>query len=63
MNYKLLAKLEEAIEKFVNENCDDDEWPDTYWPDNGSKLVTQAASLIIDSFEAERVYIKDNTIS
>ncbi len=61
MHYKLLAELEKVIQDFADKHCEDDEWPDIYWPDNGSHLVTNAASLIIDAFTAEKNYIDSET--
>lgn len=61
MKTKLLERLEEAIEKFVEENCDLDIWPQLFWPDNGTELVAKAASLVIDAFESENEYIDNET--
>jgi hypothetical protein len=50
MQPKLYSKLYEAIEKFLNDNCETDEYQalDFYSPDNMGLHMTNAAATVFD---------------
>ena len=60
MNTRLLAALEEAIDKWVDSECDKDDWIRAYWPQNGVELMAKAAAAVVDALEAEKVFIDNN---
>jgi len=40
---RLRAALEKSIEKFLADQCEQDDWPDVYWPDTFAERMADAA--------------------
>ena len=51
MKPKMFAKLHEAMLKFVNQNCETDEWQqeDFLSPDDLELMMAKAAELVFDT--------------
>lgn len=60
MNTKLLASLEDVLEKWVDEHSQEDGWINGYFPEKGTELMAKAVSVVLDSFDSEYQYFTDN---
>ena len=60
MNTRLLAELEKAIEVWMNENCEADDWPNAYVYDDEAKDMAKAASLVFDASVRGQAFAEDN---
>jgi len=49
MKTGLYATLEKAIERWLNDHCEDDEWPDSYIYEDQSKDMAKAVELVFDA--------------
>jgi len=64
MNINLKATLYNAIEKWMNDNCESDDWPKIYVGNKTSDLMAEAAASVLDAVEEFQVYgIKEGYIS
>ncbi len=61
MESHLFVSLEDAINKWMNDHCEDNEWPDAYIYDNQTKDMAQAAALVFDSNVKGQKYLEDNS--
>jgi len=61
MKAKFMAILEDKMQEFVNEICEDDDAPDMWYPENCTILMAQAAATIIDACVAEKNHIETQT--
>lgn len=57
MNARLYANLVELMEKFIEENCESDNWPD-FWADEdlAEDMASAAKLVIIGRVKAQRFY-------
>ena len=49
MKTKLLLSLEEIMQKWLDEHCEDDEWPSAYCYIDLARDMSIAAQLVFDS--------------
>jgi len=57
MNTMLQAKLEEAIQKWADDNCESDEWPQDTWTGADTVLLmTEAARAVFDAVVKSQEY-------
>ena len=49
MKAALLAGLEEAIDKWMDAHCEDDDWPQAYVYQGEAADMAQAAALVFDA--------------
>ena len=55
MDTRLKAKMETAIEKVINDNCEDDYWQHYIHPEL-YRQMTEAAELVFDSAQNAQAY-------
>jgi hypothetical protein len=60
MHPKLFASLHEAVEKWTDENTDNDGWPNFHWPDGGDLMLTQAIANAFDIMVAASQQAEEN---
>ena len=58
MNINLKATLYNAMEKWMNDNCESDNWPAMYIGDKTSDLMAEAAASVFDAVEEFQIYGK-----
>jgi hypothetical protein len=58
MNINLKATLYNVMEKWMNENCETDDWPNTYVGNETSNLMAEAAAAVFNAVEEIQVYGK-----
>lgn len=58
MKTSLRAKLEQAIQDWVEENCEGEDWPNIYVSENLSELMTNAAATVMDGMESHEQYLQ-----
>ena len=58
MNTRLLAELEKAIEVWMNENCEKDDWPLTYVYDKEAADMAKAAAMVFNASFKGQEYAK-----
>ena len=62
MDIHLKVKLQDAIERWYNDNFDEDDWPErTYMGNKTIPLMTDAAETVLDAVVEIQDYI-ENTI-
>ena len=59
MNINLKATLHNAMEEWMNDNCNTDNWPNMYVGDKTSDLMAEAAASVFDAVEEIQVYGKE----
>lgn len=59
MNPILFAKLFSAMEKFIEQNCESDEWQDFWSPENLALHMAQAASIVLTATIESSVFTKE----
>ena len=61
MSTKLKASLESAIQKWIDENADTDDWLLAYWPDSQTARMAEAAySVMMASVEGQQYADSEN---
>ena len=54
MKISLLASLENAMSKWIEESCEEDDWPDFYVHEDLATQMAKAAAIVIDaSFDGQ----------
>ena len=61
MDSHLFDSLEDAIEKWLNDHCEDDEWPNVFVYSNQSKDMAQAAALVFDASVKGQEFAKNES--
>ena len=61
MDSHLLVSLENTIEKWLNDHCEDDEWPNAFVYENQSKDMANAAALVFDASVKGQEFLEDNS--
>jgi DNA phosphorothioation-dependent restriction protein DptG len=62
MHVKFLADLQEIMQKFLDEHCEEDEWPDSFCHPELSKHMAQAASTVYDATFASSKYTEKECV-
>lgn len=60
MDSHLLVTLEDVVEKWMNDHCEDDEWPQSYVYEYQSRDMAKAAELVFDASTKGQEYLKIN---
>ena len=60
MNAKIYAELEEAIDGWIQRNCDKTEWPEIILGDDTVAFMAQAARNVFDACQESQAYAKRN---
>ncbi len=58
MNARLLAELEEYINKWSDANCEKGDWPNGYWYEEQTAEMAKAASLVFDASNSGQAFAK-----
>ena len=61
MDSHLFVSLEDVVEKWMNDHCQDDEWPSFYVYENQSKDMAKAAELVFDANVKGQEYLENNS--
>ncbi len=61
MKTNLFASLENVLEKWLNNHCEDDEWPSAYVYDNQSRDMAKAAELVFDASIKGQTFLENNS--
>ena len=59
MKTALLSQLEEAIELWMNENCEEDYWTENYVYSDLSKDMAKAAEMVFDACDKGQSFLKE----
>lgn len=57
---KLKASLAKKISEWVDENCEEKEWPSFYIHDEGDALMTDAAYSVFMAMYQSQAFAKEN---
>jgi hypothetical protein len=64
MNTLLMAKLEEKIQQWADDNCESDTWPDGWTGGDTVLLMTEAARAVFDAvMEAQEHAIREGVLA
>lgn len=56
MKPALYASLVEHLQKWVNSNCEENNWPDMYWGNATVECMAKAAAAVVDACEESQAY-------
>jgi hypothetical protein len=56
MNINLKVTLYNAMEKWMNDNCESDDWPKMFVGNKTSDLMAEAAASVFDAVEEFQVF-------
>ncbi len=59
---KLSASLKVAIDKWVEDACQEDGWIESYYPADGTDLLTDAAMLVLKAIESTGLYTESEHV-
>jgi len=60
MNTRLKYKLEKAIQKWVDDNCEAGDWPSTWTYDDEIVHMADAAALVFDASVLGQLFAQEN---
>lgn len=57
MKTSLRASLEEAIQKWMDDSCEAEDWVECYVPHDTAELMAKAAAGVLESFESLETFL------
>lgn len=56
MKTRMLLSLEQAMRRWLDENCEEDDWPDTYVTHDITERMATAAAGIFDAMSEGQIF-------